>query len=289
MAGSEVVQIDGSIGTGIAGDSNAIGEDADFDGLPDLITAMIDGVDEGFFQCFIGVVEESLRFGLAPLLDNNLLDEDGIDIGKGLFDHAVQRTFENLFGEDVASRSVRELDNVDLGLGKKAGGIFVEKEQAHIEGFEHFSGAGDDVHLSAELGEIHRIHVVKELATHLPQKIPNQGQVQIVEGSLMSDPIVKRNGGCQAYEFHFIVVGRPYGGGGLADVIGKFFGFLREGYGGFVGPCLAARRPEDQDIAILDHISGDDRMVGWPDPVAQGEDVLLDFVYPVRGDSSRRQ
>ena len=75
--------------TGIAGDSNAIGEDADFDGFPDLITTMIDSVDEGLFQCFIGVVEESLRLGLAPLLDNNLLNEDGIDIGKGLLDHAV--------------------------------------------------------------------------------------------------------------------------------------------------------------------------------------------------------
>ena len=41
MTGSEVVQIDGSVGAGIAGDSNAIGEDADFDGLPDLITTMI--------------------------------------------------------------------------------------------------------------------------------------------------------------------------------------------------------------------------------------------------------
>ncbi len=96
MTGSEVIKIDGSVGAGIAGDSNAIGEDADFDGLSDLITAMIDGVDEGLFQCFIGIVEEALRLGFPPLLDNDLLDEDGIDIGKGLLDHAIQRAFEDL-------------------------------------------------------------------------------------------------------------------------------------------------------------------------------------------------
>jgi hypothetical protein len=155
MAGSEVVQIDGSIGAGIAGNGDAIRKNADFDGLPDFITTMIDGVDEGLLQGFIGVVEESLRFGFTSLLDHDLLDEDGIDIGKDLLDHAIQRAFEDLFSEDVASRSVRKLDDVDLGLRKKAGGIFIEKEQAHVEGFEYFTGSGDDVHLAAELGKVH--------------------------------------------------------------------------------------------------------------------------------------
>ena len=104
----------------------------------------------------------------------------------------------------------------------------------------------------------------------------------------MGDSVIEGNGGCQTEKFHFIIAVCPDSGGCLADVIDKFFGFLREGYGGFVGPGLSARRPEDQDMAILDHIRSDDRMVGRSDPVAQGEDVLLDFVYPVRGDYGRR-
>ena len=42
-------------------------------------------------------------------------------------------------------------------------------------------------------------------------------------------------------------------------------------------------------MAILDHIRGDDGMVGRLDPIAQGENLLLDFVYPVCRDSGRRQ
>jgi hypothetical protein len=289
MTGSEVIKIDGAVRAGIIGDSNAIGEDADFDGLPNLITAVIDSVDEGFLQGFIGVVEESLCLGLPTLLDNDLLDEDGIDIGKGLLDHAIQRAFENLFSEDIASRSVGKLDDINLGLGKEAVRIVVEKEQAHVERFEHFSGAGDDVHLAAELGKVQSLCVVIEIAPHLPQEIPDQGQVQIVNGSLMSAPVIEGNGGRQAYKFHFIIAVCPDSGGGLADVIGKFIGLLREGERGFIGPGLTARRPENQDVAILNDIGGDDGVIGRLDPVTQSENLFLDFVYSVNKNSGGRQ
>lgn len=134
MVGSESIKIDGAVRARIAGDSNAIGEDADFDGLPDLITTMIDGIDEGLFQCFIGVVEESLSLGFPTLLDDDLLDEDGIDIGKGLRDHAVQGAFEDFFGENVASRSVGKLNDVDLGLGKKRSGSSLKKSRPTLRG-----------------------------------------------------------------------------------------------------------------------------------------------------------
>ena len=78
-----------------------IGEDVDFVGLPDFITTMTDGVDKGLIQGFIGVVEESLRLGFPTLLDDDLLNEDGIDIGEGLLDHLIGDDGRSVLDEGI--------------------------------------------------------------------------------------------------------------------------------------------------------------------------------------------
>ena len=139
-AGAEVINVDGSVRAGVAGDRDAIRKNADLDGLPDLIAAVVNRVDEGLFQGFIGVVEEALRLGYPPLLNDDLFNENRVDISKGLLDHAVKRALENLFAEDIAARSVGELDDVNLGLGKKRSGTSLKKSRPTLRGRSISSG-----------------------------------------------------------------------------------------------------------------------------------------------------
>jgi hypothetical protein len=62
-AGSQVRQPNGTIGAWIANDGNGIGQDSDLDGFPDLITAVINGVDYGLFDGGKGIILEVVSFG----------------------------------------------------------------------------------------------------------------------------------------------------------------------------------------------------------------------------------
>ena len=64
-AGLQVLQSNGTVGTRIADDGNGIGQDPDLYVFPDLITAVINGVDNGLFYDGKGIILEAVSFGAA--------------------------------------------------------------------------------------------------------------------------------------------------------------------------------------------------------------------------------
>lgn len=61
--GLQVRHSNGTVGAGIADDGNGIGQDPDLDGFPDLITAVINGVDHGLFDGGKGIILEAVSLG----------------------------------------------------------------------------------------------------------------------------------------------------------------------------------------------------------------------------------
>ena len=71
----------------------------------------------------------------------------------------------------------------------------------------------------------------------------------------------------------------------IAQIL-KIDGTIRSG---IAGDGLTARRPEDEDMAVPDHIRGNDRMIGRLDPVSQVDYFLLDLIDLVASNACGRQ
>ena len=108
---------------------------------------MIDGIDDCFFDCLVGVIPKALGLGAVWMLDDGLVQVVVLYVGEGVAGDSLQRADEGFFAELVSVCTLREVDDIYLGGGEKAGRVFVEKQQADVFRKEHFGCPGYDIHL----------------------------------------------------------------------------------------------------------------------------------------------
>ncbi len=98
------------------------------DGFSQLVAAVIDGIDEGLFRCGIRVVENASRFGAIANLGDTFLDDGIPEIGQGIAQLLIKRPSKDLLVQSVAGDTFGEMDDIDLGCGKKLLRHFIEEE-----------------------------------------------------------------------------------------------------------------------------------------------------------------
>ena len=66
-----------------------IGQNSHFNRFANFIAAMIHGIDKSLFQGLEWIVVKTIRLGPVRVLNNDLFNENGVQIGKSLFQHAA--------------------------------------------------------------------------------------------------------------------------------------------------------------------------------------------------------
>lgn len=155
----------------------------------------------------------------------------------------------------------------------------MKEEQADVEREERLGGAARDLELAGEVGERQGVGFGGEVAADLGQKFADERAGEVFDAGLLVDAVVEGHGGGEGDEFAFVGAASADGAGAFADKIGPV-GFVGgERNAGFVGAGLAAGRPEHEHGAAVDHVGGDDGVVGGLEAVVpEVEKFLLDGV-----------
>ena len=153
-AGSEIVESDGTIGSGETEDRKLVRRDANFDRFPFLVAAVVDGVDNSLLNRRVGEVRHAGCLGTVRVLDHRLADVVAPNVIERLSDHAMERSAKRLLGEAVAPGFIRETrPRRSESEGKEQVRFEMEEEQPDVEWKRRLRGAPDNVHLTAQLDE----------------------------------------------------------------------------------------------------------------------------------------
>ena len=128
---------------------DSVGQDTDFDGLPDVVTLVVHSVGQGLFDCHIGIVEETIGLCHIRQLLNTLGQHHIADILQRFPELLMQRSLESLFNNLVAAQVIRELYHIDLGIGEELLRLQAEEHQAHILGLGVLRQGADEIHIPA--------------------------------------------------------------------------------------------------------------------------------------------
>ncbi len=280
---------DRTVGAGETANGQAVGKNADFDWLADVIGPVVDGVAQAFLDGFHRVAEAAGGFGPIGMFDDFLHDYRGSDVAQCLAQDAVERSLENGFGKGIGAGAVGEVHHIDLGLGEETLRVLVEEHQSHVLGANKLVRAIHDVHAPAEVQEVHPGGLAEEGTADPLQIGADQAEIQIVEGGLVVHAVVKGYRRGQADQLRFVVRPGAHGGRALADVVSIFPALPGQIDGCFVRSRLPAASPEHENLPTLHLKRRHDWMVVWYEPVSQSQYLLLNPVDLRWIDSGGRQ
>ena len=118
---------------------------------------MVDGIGQRFFYRLIGIVEEAFGLRLSGNFYYLLCDDDIADIAQRRTQLLMQRACECLFDDFIPGVALRELYDVNLRVGEEPLRLRAEEHQRDIFGLHILRERTDQIHIGAQLGEVHRI------------------------------------------------------------------------------------------------------------------------------------
>ena len=139
----------------MADDLNAVGEDTDLNGFPCIVPFMIHGVAEALFNGSIGIVKEAIRLRPVRELDHLLLNDTVPNILECLPQLVVKWSIKGFFNDLISAQVLRELDDVNLGIGEETVRFHAEKHQPNVLRLGVFRQTVYDIHAPAQIEEIH--------------------------------------------------------------------------------------------------------------------------------------
>src|SRR5690606_28557649 len=163
--------------------------------------------------------------------------------------------------------------DVDLHPREETLRILGEEHQPDVPRHRPLGRTVDDLHPIAELAEGNLSRLSEEVAPNRPQVLPDQSDLEIVEGGASLNPIVERHGGSQAKELLLEVTPRRDRLRTCPDIVVVDAVPLRERLRRLVRPRLSARSPEHENVLSFDDVRFDDRHIRRPDSVPDLDDL----------------
>ena len=159
-----------------------------------LIVSMIEGIDHGFFQCLIGIIEETDRFCPILRFDNLLPDDVGAQVIQCGLNDGRHRAFEgwnfyHVVGFSLCSTG--EVDNLHVGIGVKLLRGFAKHHRCHIFEITPFWRSYEQLHLLQNLLYGGGIEILCQATFNFPQMVINEQRRKVIKLNLAITSVVK--------------------------------------------------------------------------------------------------
>ena len=250
---------------GVAGDHQAIREDVHLDRIRRVlpVAPVTDRVDQGLADGVAGKAPPRGGFGPVRVLPEQRAGQIA-EVGQRVPDLLGETALEGPRILHVAGPVVGEPGDFDAGAAEPLARVGREQEESHVAGDDVAVGGTHDPHSSKDPA---RLGLFEEVAAGLPQVLSHLGLPEVLDLRVTGEAVVE--GGAPR-----LLQQRRQNAGALGvDGIGSQAdpvmprASLRTLWSAMPAD-IAPGRPHDQHMSPLHDFRGQDRLVGWPDLLA---------------------